>query len=111
LFFNFLTDYWYVFLLFFVSIYVWVKLYKRVKVTPKQYYNNSVYYISSVIIFLGSIPFCIAGIRGDFDHSTRPINVVDASSYVNNVAHANVILNTPFCVRSEEHTSELQSRD
>ncbi|MGE4347760.1 MAG: LTA synthase family protein [Flavobacteriaceae bacterium] len=98
LFSNFFTDYWYVFLLFFVSVFMWAKLYKLIKIHPKTYFKNNIYYISSAIIFLGIIPFCIAGIRGDFDHSTRPINVVDASNYVNNVAHANVVLNTPFCV-------------
>ena len=98
LFVNFFKDYWYVFLLFFVAIFVWIKLYKLVKIQPKIYTKKWVYYISSIIIFLGIIPFSIAGIRGDFDHSTRPINIVDASNNVTNVAHANVVLNTPFCI-------------
>lgn len=98
LFFNFFKDYWYVFLLFFVAIFVWIKLYKLVKIQPKTYTKKWVYYVSSVVLFLGIIPFCIAGIRGDFDHSTRPINIVDASNNVTNVAHANVVLNTPFCI-------------
>src|SRR5690554_4948323 len=32
LFFNFFTDYWYVFLLFFVSVFMWAKLYKLIKI-------------------------------------------------------------------------------
>lgn len=95
---NFFINYWYVFLLFFICIFVWIKLYKLVKIQPKTYTNKKVYYISSVLIFLGIVPFVIAGIRGDFNHSTRPINIVDASNNVTNVAHANVVLNTPFCV-------------
>lgn len=98
LFFNFFINYWYVFLLFFVMVFVWVKLYKRVKIQPKTYSKNSVYYSTSAVLFLGIIPFCIAGIRGDFSHSTRPITIVDASNKVDNVAHANVVLNTPFCM-------------
>ncbi|HLU51906.1 MAG TPA: sulfatase-like hydrolase/transferase [Flavobacteriaceae bacterium] len=98
LFFNFLKDYWYIFLLFIVFIVLWVFLYKRIKVRHKNYSNNLVYYLSSIIIFLGIVPFCVAGIRGDFNHSTRPINIVDASNKVKNVAHSNVVLNTPFCI-------------
>src|SRR5690606_25060760 len=98
LFFNFFVNYWCVFLLFFVAIFVWIKLYKLIKVQPKTYTKNIVYYVSSMFVFLGIIPFCIAGIRVDFDHSTRPINIVDASNNVTNVAHANVVLNTPFCI-------------
>lgn len=98
LFWNFFTDYWYVFLLFIITIYVWVKLYKLVKINPKQYSKNWVYYTSSIIVFIGTLPLCVAGIRGDFDHSTRPINIVDASNNVTKSAHANVVLNTPFCV-------------
>ncbi len=96
--FNFFKDYWYVFLLFFVMLFVWIKLYKLVKIKEKTYTNNKVYYISSIIIFIAIIPLAISGIRGDLDHSTRPINIVDASNNVDNVAHANVVLNTPFCV-------------
>ncbi len=98
LFFNFLTNYWYVFLLFIITMWVWIKLYKLVKVQSKEYNYNWKYFVMSIVVLIGIIPFTIAGVRGDFDHSTRPINIVDASDNVKNVAHANVVLNTPFCV-------------
>lgn len=98
LFTNFFLDYWYIFLLFIVCIWLWIKLYKRVQIKPSEPIPALKYYFLSGVIFLGFIPLAIAGVRGDFDHSTRPINIVDASNNVSKVAHANVVLNTPFCI-------------
>lgn len=36
LFFNFLINYWHVFLLFFVTAFIWIKLYKKVKITSTE---------------------------------------------------------------------------
>lgn len=98
LFFNFFTDYWYVFLLFFACIFVWVKLYKLVKIKQRTYTNKKTYYTTSVLFFLIACFLSLGGIRGGYGKATRPINIVDASEKVDNVAHANVVLNTPFCV-------------
>ena len=38
----------------------------------------------------------VGGIRGDFKHSTRPINLVDANKHVKNPLQANVVLNSVF---------------
>lgn len=38
----------------------------------------------------------VGGIRGDFKHSTRPINLVDANRHISNPIFANVILNSTF---------------
>ena len=56
------------------------------------------YYISSLIIFALSIPFCIAGIRGGFSHSVRPITIANANQYVNRSIEATIVLNTPFSI-------------
>jgi len=106
LFFNFLVGYWYVFLLFFFMAWLWIFLYKKVKITP--FYINerydfrdkrSVYLLTSLfgIVVVGIL--CIGGARGgDFKKSTRPINLVDANKYARKPVHADVILNTPFCI-------------
>lgn len=98
LFFNFFVNYWYIFLLFFVSVFVWVKLYKLVTIKPKTYTNKKVYYTTSALFFLIAGVLSLGGIRGGYGKATRPINIVDASNKVDNVAHANVVLNTPFCI-------------
>ncbi len=82
---------WYLVLMFF-----WIFLYKKIWVkenTPKKLLP---YFITSVITLLATVVIVIGGIRGDFKHSTRPINMVDANRYVTNPTHANVVLNSIF---------------
>ncbi len=98
LFFNFLINYWHVFVLFVICSFLWIYLYKKVKVPHTYILFKGRYFIGSVISFLLIATLCIGGIRGDFKKSTRPINLIDASRYVENSAQADVVLNTPFAV-------------
>lgn len=96
--FNFLIDYWYVALIFIALLFLMVWLYNRVKLKPapnKQYKWQ--YYLLATFIFLISIPLAIAGIRGGFKHSTRPITISNAGEYVKNPNQVYLVLNTPFC--------------
>ena len=96
--FNFLLNYWHVFLLFFALAYIWILLYKRIKVKPVTEKPSFKYFATSTASFLIIITLCIGGIRGDFKKSTRPINMIDASRYVQNSGQADVVLNTPFAI-------------
>jgi phosphoglycerol transferase MdoB-like AlkP superfamily enzyme len=98
LFFNFLLNYWHVFLLFIVLAIVWIALYKRYKVKLLIPKTNIKYFAISTSILLVIVTLCIGGIRGDFKKSTRPINLLDASRYVTNASQADVVLNTPFSI-------------
>jgi phosphoglycerol transferase MdoB-like AlkP superfamily enzyme len=40
----------------------------------------------------------IGGVRGDFKHSTRPINMVDAYKHVTVPNQGDIVLNTPFAI-------------
>lgn len=55
-------------------------------------------YTVSAAIFAGAVILCIAGIRGGFAHSTRPITIGNANQYVNRPIETAVVLNTPFSV-------------
>ena len=68
---------------------------KKVKQTTKDYI---IYYLTSIIIFIATIPLCIAGIRGGFAHSTRPITIGNANQYVNRPIESAIVLNTPFSI-------------
>ncbi len=96
--FNFLQNYWHVFLLFFVLSYLWIYLYKKTKLSPVREKKNFRYFAFSIVYFLLIVTLCIGGIRGDFKKSTRPINILDASRYVKNSSQADVVLNTPFAI-------------
>ena len=94
--FNFLGMYWYVVLLFIFLIWLWIFLYKRVKVT-EQHLPTKPYFITSVLVFVLVGLAVLTGIRGGtLEHSSRPINIVDASRHTNITGQADAILNTPF---------------
>ncbi|MDO5104365.1 LTA synthase family protein [Capnocytophaga sp.] len=96
LFFTFLEMYWYVVLLFVVLLLLWVFLYKIVKVRTTEL-RPMPYVLWSLVIFAVIGVGVVAGIRGgSLAHSSRPINILDASRHVTISAHADVILNTPF---------------
>jgi phosphoglycerol transferase MdoB-like AlkP superfamily enzyme len=98
LFLDFLVNYWHVFLLFFVCIFLWIYLYEKVKINNEKVVFNLKYAINSIFGFLFIVILCVGGIRGDFKKSTRPINLIDASRYVKNSSQADVVLNTPFAI-------------
>ncbi|MBF6640952.1 sulfatase-like hydrolase/transferase [Flavobacterium sp. J49] len=96
--FNFMLNFWHVFLLFFALAYIWILLYKKSKVKHVTEKPTFKYFASSIAGFLLIITLCVGGIRGDFKKSTRPINMLDASRYVQNAGQADVVLNTPFAI-------------
>lgn len=98
LFSNFLGNYWHVFLLLFLLSALWIYLYKKVRVRPAAQSINGKYFIYSTVAFLGIVTVSIGGIRGDFNKSTRPINLLDANRYVTNVSQGDFVLNTPFAI-------------
>jgi phosphoglycerol transferase MdoB-like AlkP superfamily enzyme len=108
LFFNFVINYWHVFLLFFVLAYIWIRLYKWVKIKHENPKISIKYFGTSTISFLLITTLCIGGIRGDFRKSTRPINLLDASRYVQNASQADVVLNTPFAIIRTWNTSSFK---
>ena len=98
LFLNFLVGYWHVFLLFFLMAFLWIYLYKKVKVKHHESKPNFKYFLASIFSFLLIATLCIGGIRGDFRKSTRPINLLDASRFVTDASQADFVLNTPFAI-------------
>ena len=98
MFFRFLVSYWHVYLLFLLVSLLWIYLYKRVKLRPLTHrLSTKTYYISSLIGFVVFGTLIVGGIRGgDFNKSTRPINLVDASKHVTKMEQADLVLNTTF---------------
>ncbi|WP_343685881.1 LTA synthase family protein [Chryseobacterium gleum] len=82
---------WYVILMI-----LWVFLYKRVKVEDTKPLKLLPYFITSIITLCITAVLVVGGIRGDFKHSTRPINMVDATRFVTNPLQGNMVLNSTF---------------
>ena len=100
MFLRFTISYWHILVLFLILAWLWIYLFKKIKVESKPYKKHTVFYVlTSVFSFLIMAALMVGGIRGgDFKKSTRPINLVDANRYVTNILHADVILNTPFAI-------------
>ncbi|AWH85551.1 sulfatase [Flavobacterium album] len=96
---RFMVSYWHVFLLFFITAFLWVWLYKKVKVQPTPSPDSKLkYFAFSTVAFLFIGTMIVGGIRGDFKKSTRPINIIDANRHVTKPEHADIVLNTPFSI-------------
>ncbi|HEY8929939.1 MAG TPA: sulfatase-like hydrolase/transferase [Mucilaginibacter sp.] len=95
---HFSGAYWYVIAIYIICCVAWVWLYNRVKVKPQQFRNTKQYFITSAVAFVLVIFLMIGGIRGDFAHSTRPLNMVDAYKHVTVPNQGDIVLNTPFAV-------------
>lgn len=96
--FRFLIDYWYVYIIFALLVVALVYLTKWLKPQPtpikKWYYA----YPFALLMLLGFSAFTVAGIRGDFKHSTRPITISNAAEYVKSAEQVAIVVNTPFSV-------------
>lgn len=86
----------FVILWFIILMMLWIFLYKKVKISEHKPEKKRVYFISSVVSLGVVAALVVGGIRGDFKHSTRPINLVDANRHVKNPLQANVVLNSVF---------------
>lgn len=96
IFFVSILEHPFVIVCFLVLMTLWIFLYKKVKITERTVGNKLIYFISSVLTLCLVATLVVGGIRGDFRHSTRPINLVDANRYVKNPLQANVVLNSVF---------------
>ncbi|WP_223560093.1 LTA synthase family protein [Chryseobacterium lathyri] len=81
---------------FIILMALWVFLYKKVKITEQKPIKLIPYFIWSVLVLCGTAVLVVGGIRGDFKHSTRPINLVDANRFVVNPLQGNIVLNSTF---------------
>lgn len=98
LFTHFSEAYWYVIIIFILCSVCWIWLYNRVKLKPAAVKDKKVYFLSSIVSFLVILTLVIGGIRGDFAHSTRPINMVDAYKHITVPNQGDIVLNTPFAI-------------
>ncbi|MDR2564284.1 MAG: LTA synthase family protein [Prevotellaceae bacterium] len=99
LFAHLLVDYWYLLLVWLAMVAALMWLYSRVKVSPHPFSSSKlVYYISSSIAFLLIITLFVGGVRGGFEHSTRPITISNAAAYTDKPAETGIVLNTPFSI-------------
>jgi len=101
-------DYWYITLFFVALIVLMIWLYKKIKLRRSLVGNKLIYYPSVIIIMLLLVWFSIAGMRGGFRHSTRPITISNAGEFVEDPAEINIVINTPFSIIRTIKTKPLK---
>lgn len=94
--FRFLLDYWYLTLLWILTMTLLIFLYRKVKVGPPKLKSGLSYFIVGLIMFAVGIGLSVAGARGGFKQFAQPITMNNAWLYVKKPANAAIVLNTPF---------------
>lgn len=104
---DFLEDYWYLVILFVLFIYVFIKLYQRVKIQNAPKFNWKAYLAHSFILILIA-GASVIGMRGGWRHSTRPITMSNAGDFVKQPGDMGLVLNTPFTIMKTLGQSALK---
>ncbi len=95
---QFILDYWYVAIIFLVSLFLLAYSYSLLQPKKIKFSNRWFYPALSLVALTLFTGFSIVGMRGGYRHSTRPINMANAGKYVNSPDEMAIVLNTPFCV-------------
>lgn len=109
LFFQFIIDYWYVFL-FFVGLVALLVIGARrlIHYEGPQLKKPIAFYGFGMLGFLVSIGLFIGGARGGFRESTRPITLSNAAAYATEPKDVNLVLNTPFALMRTAKANVIQ---
>lgn len=93
---DFLGDYWYLFLLYALSIWLLVKLYDLVQVKKEAF--GWLKLLRDGLVLVLAVGLSIIGMRGGWRHSTRPLAISNAGEYISKPEESSIVLNTPFCI-------------
>lgn len=111
LFFRFMWDYWYITLSVLVLCLAMVWIYRRIRLGAPIIRAGFVYYPVNIVISAVIAALCVAGMRGGFAHSTRPITLSNAAEYIDKPEHRAIVLNTPFALIRTIGKTTLQKKD
>lgn len=108
---QFIADYWYILLIWIALIASLVLLYRQVKLRPSIINSHWIYYPVYILLMAASGGLFIAGVRGGFRYSTRPITISNAAAYVNKPTEIGIVLNTPFSIYRTLERSNYKKPD
>lgn len=95
---EFLKGYWYLCLLFVLSMMLWIWIYKRVgfssAIRVKNRLSYLIFSVIGMLLFTTVTVFFIRG--GTFQKRTIPLTIIDASSLVRIPGQADLVLNSTF---------------
>jgi phosphoglycerol transferase MdoB-like AlkP superfamily enzyme len=106
--FQFLLDYWYALVFFLFLAWILKKVYGMIPVKGPLLTNPLTYYGSGTVAMVVIAGLVVAGIRGGFGESTRPITLSNAAQYATVPKDINIVLNTPFALLRTARTPIVQ---
>jgi len=93
---SFAANHWIAFIALIVLMFLFYKLYRKIPLYLTPISNPWWFALVHLGIQSVLLGLCIAGMRGGFRHSTRPITLSNAGKYVSRPDLMPVVLNTPF---------------
>jgi len=103
---DFLTDYWYLLVIYLLLIWGLIKLYDWIKVKKQDFsWVLLLRDLALMVLFAG---LTVVGVRGGWRHSTRPITLSNAGEFVEQPEETSIVLNTPFCIIRTLRISALE---
>jgi len=108
LFAQFLLDYWYALLVVFVLVWVMHRALSTFRITGPQVTDGRAFYGGGAVLMVVIVGLVVAGIRGGFGESTRPITLSNAAQYATVPKDINLVLNTPFALLRTAKTPIVQ---
>lgn len=102
-------NHWYMVIVFGAALWGMWRLY----LTPSAHRPTDIktYYALQCAVLCVASVLCVAGARGSFSISARPITVGDANRYVNRPIETALVLNTPFTIIRTLGHSALDTPD
>ncbi len=108
---QFMYDNWQATLLWILLIFLMVYFYSKVKLVRPNPENKLSYHIINFLLLPVLIGLTVAGLRGGFRHSTRPITISHAAKYTENPRNVPLVLNTPFSLLRTFNKKTLKKPD
>ncbi len=105
--FTFVLDYWYALVFWIALIALMTWLFRKIKIEGPQL-RGGVSYVAGTIAMIFIVGLVVAGMRGGFGESTRPITLSNAAQYAATPKDINLVLNTPFALLRTAKTPVIQ---
>ena len=109
--FQFMYDYWPATLLWIVLMGLMMYFYPKVKLVRPNPGNRLSYHMVNFLFMPVLVGLTVAGLRGGFRHSTRPITISHAAKYTENPRNVPLVLNTPFSILRTFNKKTLKKPD
>lgn len=105
---SFISDFWYMFLIFFIFLFIIIFITKKTKLKETYSYKKKSWYINQSVSLALLIVMSIIGIRGGFQ--LKPINLLTATEYTS-AKNTPMVINTPFSILMSASSAELKKID